>query len=310
MNCTPFCANRSRSIFIYLHSHWNRAQLSVRSLISFRKSFILLSAFFLGIIPAVAQNASSAERSPETIALIQRVLAASGGNASIGAIHDVVATGTISPPMASKETAESAATALTISMRGLDQLRVDSVLPAGKRSLFFNRGALSSKEKDGAIIPRGSEDAVSSTSHFFPWAHLAAALQDTSYSVTDPEPLTDAETGANLYHFRLRRIRTNTAGPAHPTTSSVAIDYYIDATTSYIVRVKHIHSDRGFMPPDNGRGPYDIYDFSDYSLEQGLLLPHQVVVSSDKRLISTINITSYQLNAGLPDNIFIPTSPQ
>lgn len=310
MNCTQLCANRSRSIFIHLRSHWNRDRLSICSFIPFRKSSILLSAFFLGIIPAVAQNASSIERSPEAIALIQRVLAASGGNAPIGAIHDVVATGTISPPMASKETAESAATALTISMRGLDQLRVDSVLPAGKRSLFSNRGALSSKEKDGAIIPRGSEDAVSSTSHFFPWAHLAAALQDTSYSVTAPEPLTDAETGANLYHFRLCRSRSDTIGSAHRTTSSVTVDYYVDATTNYIVRVKNLHRDRGVMPPDNGRGPYDVYSFSDYGLEQGLLLPHQIVVSLDKRMVFTINITTYELNTGLAESAFVPSSQQ
>lgn len=310
MNRMQSCANQSRSVFIHLHSHWNRTQLSLRSFIPSRKSFILLSAFFIGIIPVAAQNASSIERSPEAIALIQRVVAASGGNASIGAIHDLVATGTISPPMTPKETTESAATALTMSMRGLDQLRVDSVLPAGKRSLFFNRGGLSSKEANGAIIPRGSEDVVSSTSHFFPLEHLAAALQDSSYSVTAPEPIIDTETGANLYHFHLYRIRSDAIGSTHRTTSSVTVDYYVDATTNYIVRVKNLHRDRGVMPPDNGRGPYDIYNFSDYGLEQGLFLPHQIVVSLDKRTVFTINITSYQLNTGLAESVFVPTSQQ
>jgi hypothetical protein len=166
MDSTQVCTNRSRGIFIHLHSHRNRARLSVRSSISFRKSLMLFVTLPLGSISSAAQDASSIERSPEAIALIQRALAASCGNAPIGAMRDLVATGTISSSMTSKQTAESAATALTISMRGLDQLRVDSVLPAGKRSYFFNRGRLSSKEESGAIIPLGSEDAVSSTSHF------------------------------------------------------------------------------------------------------------------------------------------------
>ena len=254
-----------------------------------------------------AQNSSNVERSPEAITLIQRVLDASGGEASVAAIQDLIAIGTLSAPMNAKETAE---TAVTLSMRGSDQLRIDSTLPKGVRSIFYNRGGLSSKEEDGAVVPLGSEDALRSTSRFFPLEHLVAALHDSSYSVTVPGAGADQESGDNLHRLRVQRIRTETVGSAHRTTSSVALDYYVDATTNRIVRIQILHADRGVTPVDRKRGPFDIYHFSDYRLDNGLLLPHQISVSIDSRLISTIHISTYQFNTGLAEGNFAPTLEQ
>lgn len=285
----------------------NAAVPTTRPPVFCKISLILLAGVFFGALTARAQNTSNIERSPETITLIQQVLTTSGGVALIDSIHDVVETGTSSIPMNAKDTVDATA---TISLRGLDQLRIDATLPAGTRSMFYNHGDLSTKEADGTVVPFGSEDSVSSTSHFFPLGHLAAALQDSSYSLTAPETVVDEETGHNLYHFRLQRIRYETVGPAHLPISSVVLEYYIDATTNYIVRIKNQHSDRGYKPKDLEKGPFEIYDFSDYRLDSGVLLPHQIAASIEKRLISTTQISAYQLNTGLADSFFTPDAKQ
>ena len=302
-----FSRNRSNKVFVHLHLHWDGAMSIAHLLASCGISSILLTSFLLGSSPAIAQSTSNIERSPEAITLMQRVLTASGGGASIEAIHDLVATGTASAPMNSEETAENA---VTISLRGLDQLRVDSTQPTGVRSIFNNRGSLSSKEVNGTVLRLGSEDTVSTTSHFFPLEHLAAALRDSSYSVTVPESVSDEESGHNLYHFRLQRVTSEVVGSVHRMVSSVALDYYVDATTDCILRIQNLHSDRGRTPIDNGRGPYEIYRFSNYRLDDGILLPHKLSVSLGKQLISTIEIIEYKQNTGLAESDFAPAQKQ
>jgi len=270
-----------------------------------RESLVFLAALLLGTATVTAQNTPNIERSPEAIALMQRVLAASGGPVSSGTFHDLVATGTVSAPMDAKDTLE---TTVTLSMRGLDQLRIDSALPKGTRSVFHNRGRMLSKEADGTVVPLGGEDAFSSTSHFFPLGHLAAALSDTSYAVTVPETITDDESGHTLYHLRLQRILPTTDRPAHPSVPPVALDYYVDATTNCIVRARNPYNDRGTM--SSARGPFEIYRFGDYRLDHGILLPHEITVSIDKRLMSTLNISEYRLNTGLADDNFTPVARQ
>jgi hypothetical protein len=268
---------------------------------------VLFTIVLLGWIPATAQEASNIQRSPQAIALIQRVLGASGGEASIGAVHDLLAAGTVSNPATGQSTAESA---VTISLRGLDHLRTDFTLPSGTRSAFYNRGRLSSKETDGAVVPLGSEDSVVSTSHFFPLGNLGAALQDSSYSLTTPDSVTDEESGHALYHFRLQHVGHKAVGAERGTISSPALDYYIDATTDCILKVQNLHQDRGHMPIDTGKGPYEIYRFSDYRLDNGILLPHQLSVSLGRQLISTVNIVGYKLNTGLAESNFVPAPKQ
>ncbi len=299
---------RSHQVFSDPYSLWNIEILTAQLCNSVRPFSFVLVVVLLSTFPAMAQSTPNIERDPEAIALIQHVLQVSGGNAPIQAVRDLIATGTASALMNPNESSESTVTPLTISIREHDQLRLDSTLSAGKKTFFFNRGGLSSAEANGAVTPLGSEDPVSSLSHFFPIANLELALQDSSYSVTTPEPMTDAQTGANLYHFRLRRMPSELIGSVQRTTSSITVDYYVDAATNVIVRVKNLHGDRGAIPRDNANGPYDVYDFSGYALESGLLLPHQIVVSSDRRLISTINISRYQLNTGLVDSDFKPAS--
>jgi hypothetical protein len=308
MDRTRFCTNRLHSIYIRISSNWNRALSGGRSFTSLRKSSIALTAFLLTAISAAAQNSSDIERSPEAIAIIQRVIQASGGNVSIATIHDLVAAGTLSLPTTATESAETPETPLTISMRELDQLRIDSTLTTGKRSIFYNHGSWSSREANGGVARLGMVDDVSSTSHFFPLGQLTAALQDSSYSVKLLEPVADQEMGHNLYHLRLQRIRSLPFGSIHRNVPSLEVDYYVDVTTGYIVMVKNLHSDRGALPVDKARGPFEIYKFSDYRLDNGILLPHQISVSIDKRLVSTIHISGYQLNTGLAESNFNPFS--
>lgn len=296
-----FNTNRSNRVFVYFHSRWVGAMSVAHSFASCRISSILFTSFLLGAVPATAQNASNVERSPEAITLVQRVLDASGGDASIAAIHDLVATGTVSSPVNLSDTEEGS---VTISLRGLDQMRIDSTLPTGTRSVFYNHGGLSSQETDGSVLPIGGEDEVSSISQFYPLVHFAAALHDSSYSLTVPETVTDEESGHNLYHLRLQRIRSVAVGSAHRSVSSVALDYYVDATSNCIVRVQHRYSDRGITPTN--KGPFEIYQFDDYHVDHGIFMPHHITVTLDKRLISTTRISKYQLNTGLAESYFTP----
>jgi hypothetical protein len=278
-----------------------------QSLAFCRISSILFTGLLLSAIPAMAQNASNIERDPGALTLIQRVVDASGGYASIEAVHDLVATGTLSAPMNAKDTTESP---VTISLRGLDQLRIDSVQPKGARSIFLNRGVLTNKEEDGAVVPLGNQDVVSSISHILPLEHLAAALNDNSYSVTATDTVVDEDSGHNLYHFRLQRILSEPARTVRRTISSIALDYYVDVTTTSIVRVRNLHSDRGYTPIDRGKGPYEIYNFSDYQSVNGILLPQIITMSFDRQVVSTIKITHYQLNTGLTESNFTPAPKQ
>jgi len=261
----------------------------------------LLVGILLSVSSVTAQDTSNSERSAAAIAVLRRVLDASGGISSIAAIRDAVATGTLSTAMSLKETKESS---VTISMRGREQLRMDSEEPTGTRSMFYNHGGVSSKDEHGAIASLGSRDAMSSISHFFPLQHYVAALNDPSYSVIELDPSMDEQSGHTLYHLRLQRTETENVESLHRARTSIALDYYIDATSDCIVRVQNRHSDRGMTPTN--RDPFEIYQFSDYRAEHGILLPHQITVWLEKRLISTINITGYQLNTGLNESHFTP----
>jgi hypothetical protein len=267
----------------------------------FRFFTVLLMSSLLDANPVKAQNTSGIERSPEAIAVIQRAVNASGGVTSVNGIQDVVATGTVSVPINADKTT---LTSLTLSEKGLDQLKIDSVFPTGKRSFYYSHDAVSRKDHDGSMVPLRGDDSFKIVSHFFPLTSLAAALQDTSYSVNLTETTTDETSGHTLYHLRVQRHKSATKGPVQRDQSSVALDYYIDASTTLIVRVQHLHLDRGRMPSALGRNPLEIYSFDDYRLDGGLLLPHQIVTSVDKRPISTITIDSYKLNTGLRESDF------
>lgn len=267
----------------------------------YRTSTVLVISILLSSTLATGQDTSNVQRSPEGITLIQSVVDASGGYASFTSIHDLVATGTTSAPMNSANTMEFP---VTVSLRGLDQLRVDSKLPTGAQSFLYNRGGVSKKEANGTIASLRNEDVVIDVSHFFPLQHLAAALQDSTYSVTQPETVKDPVTEMSMYHFRLRRIPSQSLASQRSLVSPETLDYYVDPTTNEVTRVKSIHNDRGFTPQGNGRQSYEVFDFSNYSLEGRVLLPHKIIVSIDKRLISTITISSYKLNTGLTESEF------
>lgn len=263
---------------------------------------LLLIGGTLARATATAQVSSTFERSPQGISLIQHVVDASGGVSSIIAVRDLTATGTITPSTTSKNASEES---VTISIRGLNQLRFDSQGATGARSNYYNRGRLSRKEADGSVVPVGFQDELYSIGHFFPLGHLCAALSDSSYSVSQPETVTENRGGRQLYHIRVRQAYSGTVKSVNRLILSNILDYYIDPNTYALVSVQNHHRDRGVTVSLNG--PLDIYQFGAYSEDHGLLLPHQITISLDSRLISTIRISSYQLNVGLAENYFAPS---
>jgi hypothetical protein len=264
-----------------------------------RRSFFLILQILAFAAPLVARQAAPilsqpVQRDPQALVILKQVLKASGGDGALGAIHDLIGSGTITYFWAGEEVQGS----VTVKGRGTGQFRVDALLPEGVRTWIANNGSGSLREANGRMSPIAPHYAVNLGSFTFPALHLLAALQDNSKSISYLGLITYHE--RQTYVIRVQQVVGPDIDPSGTLSRLTTKDFYIDENTLQIVSTRdQVHSKDS---PGYGH-PHDIL-FSDYRSVNGLLVPFSVTDTIEGNRTFAIQLEQINFNANLTDTDF------
>jgi hypothetical protein len=246
-----------------------------------------------------SQQSISPHRDAQALAVLAQALDAAGGGSTIGSVVDFSASGSITYFWDGKEVSGT----VTLHGKGLNQFRLDAVLPSGPRSWAVNdsNGSISGSSKEAYASPNPIpyHNAVDFGSLTFPVAHILTALRDP---------------GTNIYYLGLvvidghqaHQIRVEpfaTEGdPGNMISKLNTKDFFIDTTTLQISGMRDI------MHPDNNSTLDFSHEigFSDYRIVSGALMPFSVTETIGGNRTWTIELTQIAVNGGLSDTVFQP----
>ena len=252
---------------------------------------------------ATGQAPSAVARDADGLALVKRVLDASGGVDAIQSVKSIVLAGTSSIPTDATTTVD---TGVTISALGTNLLRIDSLSGQNRRSQFYNGAQILEQQPDGSVLRIPNADVWTGRSRYLPLLCLATAFSDPSFGVSRPEHLPEQE-GTSLFRLHLTRSITSTTKPEQHSSKAEA-DLVLDGKTLTIVRVRFSHHDHRMTLRELRNSPAEVYVFSDYRPEGTLLLPHTVSAKLDQRSVWTLHDVQYRLTPDLSEDFFKPTS--
>lgn len=187
---------------------------------------------------------------------------------------------------------------MTLRGRGLDQFRMDAVLPEGTRSWSVSHGVGSLRKADGTEAPIPGHNAIGMGSLTFPGLYLALAsgAADTTVSAVG----TAQVDGVNTTQIRVQRHYASSYDPNGTIAQLTTRDFFFDPTTFLVVKTEVMtHPLKTFTLSL----PEDIY-FSDYRRVNGVAVPFTMTETINDQKIWTIQLSSIQFNSGLGDASF------
>ena len=256
-----------------------------------RSAFLLFVTFLISV-PVAAQQPP--RRDPQAVAVLTQCLDAAGGMAAMAGIQDFTASGTVTYAWAGKELTVPA----TVRGRGLDQFRVDWLLPNGTQSWTVSKGAGSRKDVMRNISPIPYHNAANLGSLTFPLLQISAALHDPTLMVTYQGV---AQTPSGQAH-RVQVSKNLVGGTDQRAVLSKLTlkDYFIDVTTLRVVSTLYmIHPDN-----DATRDFPDEIQFSDYRPVNGVLAPFSITEQIGGVRTWVIHLSRISFNRGLGDADF------
>lgn len=230
----------------------------------------------------------------QAVAALSQALSAAGGPQALGVIQDFTATGqiTYSWPGSSNQGT------VTLRGRGLDQFRLDAVLPEGTRSWAVSHGMGNLKAADGTETKIPGHNAIALGSLTFPYLPLMAASLDSTTTVSTVGPT--SVNGANALQIRVQRHYTSSSDPNGTLAQLTTRDFFIDPNTFLILKCELMtHPVQTFTVSL----PEDI-SFSNYQRVSGVEVPFTITESINGQQIWTIQLSSIQFNTGLSDADF------
>ncbi len=262
------------------------------------RSFLLLVFLAVFILVSRAHSApqsppSPPVRDPQAVALLAQALGVAGGTAAFGQVKDFTATGNITYSWAGQQVNG----AVTLRGRGTDQFRLDANLPEGTRSWAVNNGQGSIKDFSGRTTAIPFSGATNLGSLTFPYLGMAAALSDTSMSLSISSQLVGEK---QVYDVRIQK---NFAFKEDPTGefSRVSVKHYIiDAVTFALVETQDI----AFPSEAPRTGFQHEIIFSDYRQSNGMLVPFSITEKIAEQETWTVQLQSITFNAGLTSGTF------
>lgn len=227
------------------------------------------------------------KREASAVTILARAMSASGPQPA-----DVQATGTVTLTEGSRTETGT----IRIVGRGLEETAEHMVLPSGRRSLVFSKGAAHEKNDD-VVSKKSVESAASSQSPSLPVLFILSALTDPDISAE----YIGLETldGADAHHLRL----TNTFSSKKSLerfSEFTKRDIWIDATTSLPKKVWYEQRSGSGAVPRIACGAI----YSDYRSVNGRLLPFRIERFQNGSPWATIQIEKYSLNAGIGKSEF------
>jgi len=233
------------------------------------------------------------QRDQQALTIIAQIITAGGGQDALLSIQDITASGTVTYYGADQTTGNA-----TIKSRGSNQFRLDADLPAGRRTTVVTGNSGELIDADGSFLPISRQNALDLGSIAFPYKPLISALQDSSISIFYIG-LVD-HNGASAYDIRIQNTYTSNQDPHGTRGAREARDFYIDSNSFVVLSISdELH----FGAEDNGIA-HEI-DYSNYQVENGVLMPLGVADNVNGAIDCSITIQGVIFNSGLTDADFL-----
>ena len=188
---------------------------------------------------------------------------------------------------------------VSIRERGVDQFRLDAVLPEGTRSWAVSQGAGSIKDSDGTSTKIRSYNALNSGAIANPLARIASLIKETGTQISYVG-LETAE-GRLVHHVRLQPALRPDEKPLGDYAAPLKrLDVFIDSKSFLILKTQDfIHGE------NNVRDTYAReLNFADYRLANGALLPFSVSETFAGQRTWALQLDTISTNSGLTDSDF------
>ncbi len=262
-----------------------------------RFTCIALSLAILLPLPIPGASQQSPQRDAQAVAILTQALNAAGGITALGAIQDFTASGRITYYWAGQETSGPVA----LRGRGPDEFRMDAELPEGTRSWAVTREGGTLKQPDGSTSPIANHNAIKLGSLTFYLPKIVAAFNDPGTTISY-HGFAKCD-GLQLHHIRIQR---SPAAVGSTLLNSLTLaDFYIDPTTSFVVRIEDTtHPENTFTESFR-----HVVRFSDFRSVSGIIVPFKISEETLEQRILSIQLDSIKFNSGLTDLDFQIASP-
>jgi hypothetical protein len=232
---------------------------------------------------------SPAPKDAQAVSVLAQALTVAGGTTAIAAITDYTASGSATYPASQ---AANITGTVTIIGHGLNQFRVDEVLPTGSESQSVNNGGITVKMSDGTVQIVPYPAPVMAGSITLPCLQLAALSMDPNIRLIYKGIVNQA--GVPLHDIRTFRVFPGQANLNGPFVDLGNAELYFDASTLQLV-----------MAQDTARrGVVRTIQYSDYRTVKGVAVPFSVSEQINSGVVRQIQLNRISFNSGLQDSAF------
>jgi hypothetical protein len=234
------------------------------------------------------------QRDSQALTVLAQTLNAAGGISAVAAIQDFTASGTVDYYWG-----DGVSGTVTVKGRGTGEFRVDATLPEGLRTWAVSDGAGFVTEANGSTTQTPYQNAVNFGSLTFPYTYLAAVLQDSSISIAYVG--LETQNGAQVQHIQTEKVLSSTFDPVGTISKLTKRDFYIDASTFYVVGMRDM-----VHPWEKATIDYPhIVQFSNYQQVNGVWCPFLTTEFVNGQQTETIQLSQIAFNTGLQDSDFV-----
>jgi hypothetical protein len=243
------------------------------------------------LLGAASAQSSSPVRDIQALAVLSHAIDAAGGP-NLSTVSDVAGTGTITYFWAGPNTSGT----VTVKSRSTGQFRLDAALPNGTRSWAVSNGTGTLLNADGSKNPIPYHNAITLGGLAFPVPKLAAALTDTSWSVSYVGLVTVEK--QNFYEVRVHQdLVPAIKDPDGSVNRLQDANLFFDPTTYQLVSIQNQTHPVSTCTVDI---PHAVY-FSDYRSINGVSVPFSITEYIGGMKVWSIQLSSVQLNTSLTD---------
>lgn len=259
-----------------------------------RFALTLFASLLLSVSLSAQQTPPTAQRDSQAVTLLEQCLNAAGGTSAIGAIKDFTGTGNITYYWAGEQVTGS----VTVRGLGASLFRLDAQLPDGPRSWLVTDLKGSIRKADGTVSRIPYANAINRGSLTLPYVPIAAALTDSSFSVTSVGTAT--VNGRKGTIVQVQHVFSPQDDPAGDLKKFNARSYVIDSQTFAILETQDtMWSDDGRMRPVE----HEVV-FSKFTSVNGLSVPFSIEEKLGGQETWSLELDNLVFNTGLADSVF------